>query len=137
MRRLMGCKPDIGIYHMVMYGFCKDNLLPQASKLFSEMISDGVLPTVTTLYNLLIWEHGKLGQWDELWRLLREMIDAGISPNTSLYNILIGRLSKEGRMKEMERVSDMMIDSCHVPDTVTYSSLIDGYCKNGLIDKAR
>lgn len=70
--------------------------MDEALSLFDDMIDSGVRPNVVC-YNSLIHGVRKSGRWEEVDRLLIDMIDCQISSDTFTYSALIDSLCKEGK----------------------------------------
>ncbi|KAL7252603.1 hypothetical protein ACSBR1_007216 [Camellia fascicularis] len=123
-------------YSTVIDRLCKDRLVTEALKLFSDMIDNGISPNVIT-YTSLIQGVCCLGEWKEAIRLLNEMLGKNVSPNVQTFTILVDALCEEGMAKEAQYVVELMIQRGVVPNVVTYNAVMDGYCLCGQVDEAR
>ncbi|XP_071705390.1 pentatricopeptide repeat-containing protein At2g03880, mitochondrial-like [Rutidosis leptorrhynchoides] len=126
-----GCKPDIVSYNTVIDGLCSDlglvNTIDDTLKLFNEMVFiKGVRPDADT-YKSLIYAFSKLGSWDELHKMVKQMVDESICVDRNMVNIIVGELCKQGIYKDALGVYRRMLESGHKkyrPDLITYKLLI-------------
>ncbi|GKE46325.1 tetratricopeptide-like helical domain-containing protein, partial [Tanacetum coccineum] len=132
-----GCKPDIVMYNTLIDSFCKDKMIDDASNLFREMVSGkNILPIVHT-YNSLIYAFSKMGRWDGVTRMLKQMKELKICLYRKTFRIVIKALCKQGKIKEAKDVIDIMVESGRYPDIVIFNALIDGYSLLGDMAEAR
>ncbi|PWA45840.1 tetratricopeptide-like helical domain-containing protein [Artemisia annua] len=132
-----GCKPDIVTYNTLIDSFCKDKMIDDASNLFREMVSEkNILPNVHT-YNSLIYAFSKMGRWDGVTRMLKQMEELNICLYIKTFRMVIEALCKQGKIKEAKHVIDIMVESGRYPDIVIFNSLIDGYSLLGDMAEAR
>lgn len=133
------CKPDVVSYNTIIDSLCNDVgvMIDDAFKLFNEMVFlKGIRPDVVT-YNSLIYAFSKLGRWDTVCEMLKQMEDESISLDMKTCNIIVDTLCKQDNLKAAEAVFLMMIESDeYLPDIVTCNSLIDGYCSRRQMSKA-
>ncbi|PWA68083.1 tetratricopeptide-like helical domain-containing protein [Artemisia annua] len=131
------CKHIILLYNTLIDSFCKDKMIDDASMLFKEMVSNkNITPDVNT-YNSFIYAFSKLGRWDEVTRMLKQMKDQHICLDMNTFHIIIDTLCKQGKIKEAKDVIDIMVDSGRYLDIVIFNSLIDGYSLLGDMTEAR
>nr|XP_043630468.1 pentatricopeptide repeat-containing protein At1g63130, mitochondrial-like [Erigeron canadensis] len=134
-------KLDVVIYNTIFESLCSDIIfIDYAFKLFKEMVHHkGIQPNIHT-YNSLIRNLCKLGRWDEVCRMLKQMEDEKISPKVKTFNIIVDALCKQGKIDEAKAVIDIMNDETggqYPPNAVTYNPLIDFYCWRRKMSEAR
>uniref|UniRef100_A0A803KNR1 Pentatricopeptide repeat-containing protein n=1 Tax=Chenopodium quinoa TaxID=63459 RepID=A0A803KNR1_CHEQI len=115
--------PNVVIYNTLIDSLCKDNLLPQALRLFKELKVKGISPNVVT-YNTLIRGMLTLGQPKEAQEMLTEMLRNNITPTTETYNMLIDMYCKDGKVGEARDIF------------VTFTTLINGFIHSNQFHKA-
>ncbi|PWA35135.1 tetratricopeptide-like helical domain-containing protein [Artemisia annua] len=133
------CKPNFDAYYTntLICSFCKDKMIDDASMLFKEMVSNkNITPDVNT-YNSFIYAFSKLGRWDEVTRMLKQMKDQNIVLGRMTFHIIVDALCKQGMVKEATDAIDIMVDNCNIYlDIVIFNSLIDGYALLGDMTEA-
>ncbi|BBN00143.1 protein MpPPR_6 [Marchantia polymorpha subsp. ruderalis] len=111
-------------------------LVDRAQKLFDEMVSVGIEPTVGT-YSCLLQGYAEAGLFHEAKQILEAMLEAGLKPNAVTYTGLLHAYGKHGLYNEMAKVfNDMKTYQATQPDcaptAVTYSVVVQCYGKGGL-----
>jgi pentatricopeptide repeat protein len=91
-------EPDTITYSSMIYGYCSQNRMDEAIKVFDKMIQKCCSLYVVS-YNILIHKYYKDKRIDEAINLFREMTNNGMIPTFVTYNILIGRFCQVGRPK--------------------------------------
>nr|XP_043630427.1 putative pentatricopeptide repeat-containing protein At1g12700, mitochondrial [Erigeron canadensis] len=123
-------KVDVVAYNMIFDSLCKDVVvIDDVFKLFKEMVRHkDITPNVHT-YNSLIYNLSKLGRWDEVGKILKQMEEANICPEVKTFNIIVDALCKKLKITEADIVIKIMeeTDGKYCPDIVTYNSLIEAY----------
>ncbi|KAL5546946.1 hypothetical protein UlMin_006633 [Ulmus minor] len=127
--------PNVITFTIFIDKLCKDGLVGDAMKVFLQMKSQGILPTVVT-YNSLI--HGPacmLGQWNDATSLLNEMVGRKIIPDVRTFSVMDDALCKEGIVKDAHGVVEIMVQRGIKPTVFIYNSQLDGYCLQGEIEE--
>ncbi|XP_071705380.1 pentatricopeptide repeat-containing protein DOT4, chloroplastic-like [Rutidosis leptorrhynchoides] len=136
-----GCKPDIVSYNTVIDGLCRDpgvvNTIDNALKVFNEMFIIKGIPPDGNTYKSLIFAFTKLGRWDELHKMVKQMEDESICLDMQLLNIIVGELSKQDNFIEATNVIICMWESKKFqPDLITYKWLIHVLSSDGQMSLA-
>jgi len=147
-----GCKPDVGIY-TVLIGSCFSKGSPEnAEDLILQMEKHGVLPNLKT-YNTLIDGYGRMGLMDRALSVFKNMVDAGFEPNIDTYDLLLRFICK------MRQSSGVTVDTANLwkflkkdvvlqlmeemtkhgytPRRNTYSTLVTAFCKVDRLEEAK
>lgn len=112
-----GFEPDVVTHSALMDGLCKNGHLHDAVKYICVEKANEVL------YTVLIDGTCKGGKLGEVFRVFREMTDAG--------------LCKEGNLAKAFRLRNKMIKEGIEPNLFTFSSLIFGLAHKGLTVEAK
>ncbi|XP_057871220.1 pentatricopeptide repeat-containing protein At1g20300, mitochondrial [Cryptomeria japonica] len=128
-------KSDIVIYTTLVYGWCRDNNISQAMKVFGDMKEEGIQPNVVT-YNILIEGFCRARNLNKAWDLLREMIGCGCSPDIVTFNALLRAHVKANEREKALEVCKRMKRHGIQPDVLTYNFLIMSHCSDKKLDAA-
>ncbi|PNT72559.1 hypothetical protein BRADI_2g46220v3 [Brachypodium distachyon] len=128
-------KPDACSYNTVIDGLCRRSRRADAQEIFSEMVANGVAPTVVTYTTVINWL-ARDGCLDDALKMFDEMGRIGIAPNVVTYSSLIDGLCKGGRAASALELLDRMAKEAKLPNTITYSSVINGLCKEDRLNEA-
>lgn len=120
-------------FNSLIRSYGQAGLFQESVKLFEDMKSMGVSPSVVT-FNSLFLILLKRGRTNKVKSLYDEMLTTyGVSPDTYTFNILIrgfcmNKMVDEGFQffKEMSRFDVE-------PDVITYNTLVDGLCREGKV----
>nr|XP_043630426.1 putative pentatricopeptide repeat-containing protein At1g12700, mitochondrial [Erigeron canadensis] len=133
-------KVDVVTYNMIFDSLCKDVVvIDDVFKLFKEMVRHkDITPNVHT-YNSLIYNLSKLGRWDEVCGMLKQMEAANIHLEVKTFNTIVDVLCKGFRITAAEVVINIMDEtgSKYLPDADTYNSLIEAYGRRYDMRQAR
>lgn len=118
-------------FNNLIRSYANAGLFHESIKLFKNMKSIGIFPSVVTFNSLfvILLQRGRTGM---AYELFDEMLKTyGVTPDTFTFNILIKGFCRNSKVdqgfrffKEMSRVG------CE-PDVVTYNTLVDGLCRSG------
>ncbi|KAG0497232.1 hypothetical protein HPP92_001923 [Vanilla planifolia] len=127
--------PDNVIYTMLISGFCRVGLMPEALRMLDEMLDHGCIPDLVT-YNTMLNGLCKEGRLSDADMLFREMMERRISPDFFSFTTLIHGYCRGGHVKIAFDIFTTMLSKNVKPDIVTYNTLIGGFCKEGDLEKA-
>ncbi|KAF3440067.1 hypothetical protein FNV43_RR18345 [Rhamnella rubrinervis] len=124
-------------FNSLIRSYGRAGLFQESIKLFTTMMSLGVLPSVVT-FNSLLSILLKRGRTNMAKNLYDEMLSTyGVTPDTYTFNILIGGFCTNSMVDEafhfFKEIAKFKCD----PDIITYNSLVDGLCSAGKVDIAR
>uniref|UniRef100_A0A2N9F826 Pentacotripeptide-repeat region of PRORP domain-containing protein n=1 Tax=Fagus sylvatica TaxID=28930 RepID=A0A2N9F826_FAGSY len=122
--------PNEVTYNILIHGFCKDENLSAAKKVFEEMQRQGLRANVIT-YNSLINGLCCDEKLDEAIGLRDEMLGSGVKPNVITYKWVL-----EGESRKAARLLNEIFKVGLSPSHVTYNTLMDGYCMEGNLKAA-
>jgi pentatricopeptide repeat protein len=128
-------EPNTITYSFVIDGYCSQNRMDEAIKVFDKMIQKGCSLSVVS-YNILIHRYYKDTRIVEAVNLFREMTNNGMIPTFVTYNILIGRFCQVRRPKTALELLPEMQGIGQYPNVQTYAILLDVICKNLHFPKA-
>ncbi|CBI39576.3 pentatricopeptide repeat-containing protein At5g16420, mitochondrial isoform X1 [Vitis vinifera] len=101
-----GSIPSTLTYNALIAGMCEGGELPEAARLWDNMVEKGCVPNAFT-YNMLIKGFCKVGNAREGIRVMEEMLDNGCLPNKATYAILLEGLYELGLEGEVTNVLSM------------------------------
>ncbi|GAB4835739.1 hypothetical protein Ancab_000649 [Ancistrocladus abbreviatus] len=97
--------PNEITYNTLIDGFCEDENLPAAMKVFTDMEMRDLKADVVT-YNSLISGLCNDQKIHEALDLRDEMLGCGLQPNIATYSALINGYSEKGMLKEARELSN-------------------------------
>ncbi|GAB2268507.1 hypothetical protein Dimus_003464 [Dionaea muscipula] len=116
-------------------GFCEEDDVENAKKVYDQMIKEGGIPSVL-VYSSLIYAFCKHGNVREALKLMNEMVRSDYLPVSQIYNALITGFCSQGKVTNAVKLVEDMIGRGFQPDAVTYSPLIDTLCRSGDLQRA-
>ncbi len=106
-----GIKPDIISYNTVIYAYCRNGRMREASRIFSEMKDSGLVPDVVT-YNTFVASYAADSMFVEAIDVVQYMIKHGSKPNQNTYNSIVDCYCKLNRHDE----ASMFVNNLHKLD---------------------
>ncbi|XP_021910097.1 pentatricopeptide repeat-containing protein At2g01740 isoform X2 [Carica papaya] len=126
-----GFEPDVVTLSSLMDGLCKHGHLCEAKGYFCKEKSNKIS------YTVLIDGMCKAGELSEVEKVVREMSEAGFTPDKYVYTSWIAGLCKQGNLADAFKLKNKMVQEGLEPDLLTYSSLIFGLVSKGLMIEAK
>ncbi|KAK9164983.1 hypothetical protein Scep_000174 [Stephania cephalantha] len=130
MGELLGLKPDLVTYTILIDNVCNTKNLREATRLLGVLRLSGMKPDAF-IYNAIMKGYCVVSNGSEVLGVYKAMKEEGVEPDLVTYNTLIYGLSKVGRVEEARKFLGVMAEMGHFPDTVTYTSLMNGMCRKG------
>ncbi|KAG8489965.1 hypothetical protein CXB51_016035 [Gossypium anomalum] len=128
----ISCKTDVITWNVIITGYNKTKQFNETSKLFDEMVKNGVVPSSVTLVSLLS-ACSKLRDL-KVGKLVHEYIGkCEIKPNMILENALMDMYSACGEMD----VAIWIFDRMKTRDVISWTTIVSGFINKGEIDLAR
>ncbi|XXG56035.1 hypothetical protein AAC387_Pa03g3557 [Persea americana] len=121
---------SVRVYNILLNGFFRSRKLRKAERLYEEMRSENVDPTVVT-FGTLVEGYCRTQRVDKAIELLSEMKQVGVEPNMIVYNPIIDALGEAERFKEALGMVEMISVHGLSPNISTFNSLVKGFCKAG------
>ncbi|KAL3611602.1 hypothetical protein D5086_002622 [Populus alba] len=106
-----GIKPDIISYNTVIFAYCRNGRMKEASRIFSEMRESGLVPDVIT-YNTFVASYAADSMFEDAIDVVRYMIKHGCKPNQNTYNSVVDGYCKHNHRDD----AIMFISSLHELD---------------------
>ncbi|KAJ6299092.1 hypothetical protein OIU76_020131 [Salix suchowensis] len=106
-----GIKPDIISYNTVIFAYCRNGRMKEASRIFSEMRESGLVPDVIT-YNTFVASYSADSMFEDAIDVVRYMIKHGCKPNQNTYNSVVDGYCKHNHRDD----AIMFISSLHELD---------------------
>ncbi|XP_062108225.1 pentatricopeptide repeat-containing protein At3g23020 [Humulus lupulus] len=122
-------------YNTLIDTYGKAGQLKEASKVFAEMLSEGMAPTTVT-FNTMIHICGNHGQIEEVTSLIQKMEELRCPPDTRTYNILISFHAKRDDINMATKYFKKMKEACLKPDPVSYRTLLYAYSIRHMVSEA-
>lgn len=128
-----GLKCDTESLNVMLRCLCKRLHVGAANSFFNSMRGKVLFDGET--YDILIGGWSKLGNVNEIERVLKEMVVEGFSPDTSTFCYLIEGLGRAGRIDDAIVIFNSMKEKGCGPDTNAYNALISNYISIGDFDE--
>ncbi|KAM6545584.1 hypothetical protein CsatB_026320 [Cannabis sativa] len=122
-------------YNTLIDTYGKAGQLKEASKVFAEMLTEGIAPTTVT-FNTMIHICGNHGQIEEVTSLIQKMEELRCPPDTRTYNILISFHVKRDDINMATKYFKKMKEAYLEPDPVTYRTLLYAYSIRHMVSEA-
>lgn len=119
----------LGTKLVFMYVNCGD--LGKGRRVFDEIANEKVF-----LWNLLINEYAKIGNFEESVFLFRKMQELGVEPSSHTFSSIFKCFAALGGVLEGERVHGYLLRLGFGSYNTVVNSMISFYCKCGLIESA-
>lgn len=137
--------PDVKMYTVLIYGWCKLGRIQMAQSFFKEMVELGIEPNVVT-YNVLlngICRKASLHPEERFERTIRnaenvfdEMRERGIEPDVTSFSIVLHVYSRAHKPELSLDKLRLMKEKGICPTVVTYTSVIKCLCSCGRLQDA-
>lgn len=122
-------------YNTLIDTYGKAGQLKEASKVFAQMLREGIAPTTVT-FNTMIHICGNHGQLEEVTSLMLKMEELRCPPDTRTYNIIISFHAKQDNISMAMNYFRKMKESCLKPDLVSYRTLLYAYSIRHMVCEA-
>ncbi|KAF5745106.1 pentatricopeptide repeat-containing protein [Tripterygium wilfordii] len=137
--------PNVRMYTILIYGWCKINRIDRAERFLREMIAKGIEPNVVT-YNVILNGVCRKSSLHPEWRFERtiweaekvfdEMRKRGIEPDVMSFNILLHVYSRAHKPQLTLDKLNLMKQMGISPTVATYTSVIKCLCSCGRLEDA-
>ncbi|KAL9140235.1 hypothetical protein ABFS82_14G023000 [Erythranthe guttata] len=127
--------PDSGFYKVMINGFCKNGLIEEALKLYSNFEREGFEPSIE-LSSILVNGLCSAGRLEEATKMFDEMPDKSLVPDLVVYNLKINGLCKKGKLSEANDLLLEMEEKGSSPDSVSFSTIILSFLERNDTDNA-
>ncbi|KAK7259780.1 hypothetical protein RIF29_25394 [Crotalaria pallida] len=138
-------KPDVKMYTVLIYGWCKLGRIKMAEAFLREMVEQGIEPNVVT-YNVLlngICRKASLHPEERFERTIKnaenmffEMRERGIEPDVTSFSIVLHVYSRAHKPQMSLDKLRLMKEKGICPTVVTYTSVIKCLCSCGRLEDA-
>ncbi|MCD7460062.1 hypothetical protein HAX54_042762 [Datura stramonium] len=121
---------DFSVLDSLMRAFLTAEMISDALEILSKMRDNGLRPSssaISILFKLLL----RIGDYDSVWKLFRDMLHKGPRPTNNLFNVMILGYCRKGRLRTGESLFHLMRKFGCEPDVFTYNILINAYCIRG------
>lgn len=123
-------------YNLFLLAFAAIDYIEGATKVWGDMSSAGIKPTVRS-WNALLMGCGKARDMPIFMVLWRKMIDSGTVPDTYLWTTRIHALLTSGHIREgIESLREMSLSPITKPNLHTINVVVDGLMKRKLTTEA-
>ncbi|KAJ9159070.1 hypothetical protein P3X46_024601 [Hevea brasiliensis] len=143
MFRKVGTKPgskpfqmDVAGYNNIIVRFCENEMLLEAEKFFTELLSKSLSPDVTS-YRTLIDAYLKVERIDDALRLLTKMVQENLWVVATYATRVFGELIKNGKAVECAQILTKMGGRDPKPDPSVYDVVVRGLCEAGAFDSSK
>lgn len=101
---------------------CERSHVSAANSVFNA--KKGEIPFDSCTYNVMIGGWSKLGEVEEMEKVLKEMVEVGFGPDCLSFSYLIQGLGRAGRINDSFEIFDDMKHKGCVPDAKVYNAMI-------------
>jgi pentatricopeptide repeat protein len=122
------------MYNTLIDTYGKAGRLKEASKLFSEMLKEGISPNIVT-FNTMIHICGSYGYLDEADALMAKMEELHCLPDTRTYNTLIALHAQNDNIDKAFCYFTKMKEAGLVPDTVGCRTILYAFCIRHMVSE--
>ncbi|PON62059.1 Pentatricopeptide repeat [Parasponia andersonii] len=144
-KRRNGFGPDVKMYTVLVYGWCKIGRIDMAERFLRDMVERGIEPNVVT-YNVLlngICRHASLHPEERFERTIRdaekmfdEMRSRGIEPDVTSFSIVLHVYSRAHKPQlSLDKLKEMR-EKGICPTVATYTSVVKCLCSCGRLEDA-
>ncbi|KAK9091641.1 hypothetical protein Sjap_024818 [Stephania japonica] len=126
-----GLKASVVTYNGVLRGLFKLQRVNDATRIFDEMMLEGVVADSTT-YTIVIEGLCESNRIDEAKRFWDNVVWPSKVHDNFVYAAILKGLCSSGKSNEACDFLYELVDSGITPNTVNYNILIDHYCKLGM-----
>ncbi|XP_042490711.1 pentatricopeptide repeat-containing protein At5g18950-like [Macadamia integrifolia] len=140
--KILNFVPALSVWNSALLDSLRIERTDLVWDLYATMMESGLVGDVDTV-GYLIRAFCKDNKLYEPYELLRQVSDAGHTPDNIAFTKLIsgfsrdGNYAKNGMGNEALRVFNDLKDRGYAPDRVMYTTMIDGLCKMGRLGEAR
>ncbi|CAH2046566.1 unnamed protein product [Thlaspi arvense] len=108
-------------FNALLRCLCERSHVSAANSLFNTKKGEIAFDICT--YNIMISGWSKLGEIEEMEKVLKEMIENGFDPDCFSFSYLIEGLGRAGRVNDSVKI----FDSINVPDANVYNAMISNF----------
>lgn len=135
MKSLPLCQPDVYTYSILIKACVDAMRFELVESLYDQMAERGITPNTVT-QNIVLSGYGKAGKYDEMEKVLLNMLESSMSqPDVWTMNTIISIFGNEGQIEMMEKWYEKFRDFGIEPETRTFNILIGAYGKKRMYDK--
>ncbi|XP_010672616.2 pentatricopeptide repeat-containing protein At3g06430, chloroplastic [Beta vulgaris subsp. vulgaris] len=135
MKGLPLCQPDVFTYSTLIKTCIDAARFDLVESLYKEMDERGIIPNTVT-QNIVLSGYGKAGKFDQMEKILSEMLQSPTcKPDVWTMNTIIALFGNNGHIEMMERWYEKFRDFGIEPETRTFNILIGAYGKKRMYDK--
>ncbi|EOA12698.1 hypothetical protein CARUB_v10027962mg [Capsella rubella] len=109
-------------FNALLRCLCERSHVTAAKSVFNS--KKGNIPFDGLTYNVMISGWSKLGEIEEMEKVLKEMVESGFGPDCLSYSHLIEGLGRAGRINDSVEIFDNIKHKGSVPDANVYNAMI-------------
>ncbi|KAF8104481.1 hypothetical protein N665_0172s0111 [Sinapis alba] len=117
-----GVKCGIESFNALLGCLCERSHVSAANSMFNS--KKGEIPFDSCTYNVMIGGWSKLGEVEEMEKVMKEMVEGGFGPDCLSFSYLIEGLGRAGRINDSVAIFDDMKHKGCVPDAKVYNAMI-------------
>lgn len=119
---VFGVKCSTESFNALLRCLCERSHVTAANSVFNA--KKGKIPFDSCTYNIMISGWSKLGEIEEMEKILKEMVESGFGPNCLSFSHLIEGLGRAGRINDSVEIFDNIKHKGNVPDANVYNAMI-------------
>ncbi|VVB07195.1 unnamed protein product [Arabis nemorensis] len=120
--KVFGVKCSTESFNALLRCLCERSHVTAANSVFNAK-KGKILFDIST-YNIMISGWSKLGEIEEMEKVLKEMVEGGFGPNCLTFSHLIEGLGRAGRVSDSVEIFDNIKEKGNVPDATVYNAMI-------------
>lgn len=135
MKSLPLCQPDVFTYSTLLKACVEASRFELIDSLYQEM-SERMIVQNTVTQNIVLGGYGKAGKFDEMEKVLTDMLGSDTcGPDVWTMNIILGLFCMRGELDMMEKWYEKFRSIGIEPETRTFNILIGAYGRNRMYEK--
>ncbi|KAF6154955.1 hypothetical protein GIB67_018392 [Kingdonia uniflora] len=135
MKNLPLCQPDVFTYSTLLKACVDASRFELVDSLYEEMAVRLITPNTVT-QNIVLNGYGKAGKFDQMEKVLSEMLEStGCRPDVWTMNTILSLFGNKGQIEMMEKWYEKFRSFGIEPETRSFNILIGAYGKKHMYDK--
>ncbi|KAJ1968229.1 hypothetical protein IWQ62_001366 [Dispira parvispora] len=128
-------QPSIRTYGIVVFGLCNNDRLPDAERVFRELLK-GKIPPTTSIYNKLIGTFLQQENYDKVIEWFQHMVEREVDVDNHTAHLVMTAYLACGDPEEATNIFQIFRDRGLVPNVYTYTTALRAFTQAGHMGRA-